>query len=324
MAQAEDEQGRVIVTCGPCASCLGLLVGFAVAVCPFGWAGSAVYLGYTNLKNCPSKPEIPIWCYGFGATLATMLWLLSHNESRRRALARFPGGNADNYKTPMQNMMQVFLLCWMVYGSFLVYACDDCTESVRPFNSSDPSNPATVGCQPTLFQFAYISLILCWTVAPALFCIVFTTFVCCGSFADDSDRDPDHHDSDNEDNDGDNDTHPLLYDGSSSSRFRWLHRHGRRLRVVDEEVPPMYTENDPLLGPPPSPPPLTPPPLSSSTLLPPDRVTDTLTNRDLEADTSNRNPPPIENHHPHVRSVENGYGSTTNAEYDHEPPPPID
>lgn len=31
--------------CGPCGLCIGLAIGFIVAVAPFAWAGFAIYLG---------------------------------------------------------------------------------------------------------------------------------------------------------------------------------------------------------------------------------------------------------------------------------------
>lgn len=122
--------------------------------------------------------------------------------------------------------MQLFQLCWTIYGSFLVFTCEDCGNGVQHANVTDVDS-GMVGCDATLYQFSYVSLILCWTLAPAIACIICSAIVCCGS--------PDD-----------------LDEGGSASPG-----------AVHVEVPPMYAETDPLIGteydtdPPP---PLTPPP----------------------------------------------------------------
>jgi hypothetical protein len=118
---------------------------------------------------------------------------------------------------------QVFQLCWMVYGSFLVFACEDCAGGISTTNSTE-SDSTSKGCDGTLFQFAYVSLILCWTLVPAIVCIVCSAFLFCGP-------------TDSESDDGD-------------------------ATAVVVEVPPLYCEADPLIGAehdPDPPPPLTPP-----------------------------------------------------------------
>lgn len=238
-----------------------------------------------------------------------MIWVTSTNEAKRRALVRSGALDARAViRTPVQNMVQVFQLCWTIYGSIIVFGyvayfssplfcflfsvsgigtlirsssllgqrscttpdalplsspvrlhtccwirvaytalspvddehgcllysfiltrcvlvydrCDDCKMAHVPGNGTSPGdNDAPggdegVGCDQLLFEFSYVSLILCWTIAPAVICVACTAAACCG-------------------------------DGRARDGSREARQQASAAAGVEVDVPPKYAETDPLL-----------------------------------------------------------------------------
>jgi len=77
--------------------------------------------------------------------------------------ARVRAGEAsdeDKKHTPVYFVIQCFMWAWAIWGSVIVFDCDDCSDAFTPANSTTDAR----GCDSMMYNFAFVSLVLIWSV----------------------------------------------------------------------------------------------------------------------------------------------------------------
>jgi hypothetical protein len=113
------------------------------------------------MDQCPASDKIPVWSVVFGTFTFVNMCVLGCEDAWHKARVRAgEASDEDKKHTPVYFVIQCFMWAWAIWGSVIVFDCDDCSDAFTPANSTTDAR----GCDSMMYNFAFVSLILIWSV----------------------------------------------------------------------------------------------------------------------------------------------------------------